>query len=222
MRINELIVESNQIDELSLAGAGKAVGNVIRGTSSAIQGAKGAWQGAKDAWNQGKQSGTYDRARAAVSGTTTPPATQLTTAQAATNTPTPSSVPAQQSSTQAAPAVTQPGTASAVSTQPAATPVTVKQINKVIPTLRNRDLQSVKKTVDTTIAKKTPAQAAPTQQTGVNPTATPSPTTGMNPAPKPQPNLQVQQGGRKTAALLQPRQAVPESKFYSNFLRMDI
>ena len=77
MRINELLTEET-LDELSLAQVGKGVGNVIKKTSSAIQGAKGAWQGAKDAYNQGKQSGSYNAARNAVSGgapATNPPQT---------------------------------------------------------------------------------------------------------------------------------------------------
>jgi hypothetical protein len=73
-------------------------------------------------------------------------------------------------------------------------------------------LQSVKKNVDAIVAKKSRG-AAPA--TGAAPTTAPA--TGT-------PNLQVQQGGKKkTAALLQPKQqAVPESKFYSKFLNMDI
>lgn len=102
MRINELIVESEQLDELSLAGVGKGVGNVIRGTSSAIQGAKGAWQGTKDAWNQGKQSGTYDRARAAVAGTP-PTQQQPAPAQQGQAAPQPAATTTQAAPAQAAP-----------------------------------------------------------------------------------------------------------------------
>ena len=94
MRINELLTE-DQLDELSLKGVGRGVGNVIRGTSSAINGVKGAWQGAKDAWAQGKQSGSYDTARSAISGTDQPPASNTTTANTSP-----------QQSTQAAPTST--------------------------------------------------------------------------------------------------------------------
>ncbi len=52
MRINELIVENQQIDELSLAGA---LGSAARGAANVVGGAKGAWAGAKDVYNQ--QSG---------------------------------------------------------------------------------------------------------------------------------------------------------------------
>jgi hypothetical protein len=49
MRINELIVESQQIDELSLAGA---LGSAAKGAANVVGGAKGAWAGAKDVYNQ--------------------------------------------------------------------------------------------------------------------------------------------------------------------------
>jgi hypothetical protein len=169
MRINELIVENQQIDELSLAGVGKGVGNVIRGTSSAVQGAKGAWQGAKDAWNQGTTSGTYDKARAAVSGIPTnqaaqvgpQPVTQPAAAPAAT-TPTTTTAPAATVPAQATTTTAPTGTAPAA---PVQQPVTVRQINQAIPTLRKRDLTSVKNTVDATVARKMPAPtAAPAQQ----------------------------------------------------------
>jgi hypothetical protein len=97
MRINELIVENQQIDEISLAGVGKGVGNIIRGTSSAVQGAKGAWQGAKDAWAQGKATGSANNARAAVSGQPTPgaaPVQQAPQVPSTQQTPTPGAAPA--------------------------------------------------------------------------------------------------------------------------------
>ena len=67
------------------------------------------------------------------------------------------------------------GTAAPAGGEPPATPaadqaskVGVGQINKIIPTLRTRDLTSVKKTVDATIAKKAkPAPAAGTADSGV-------------------------------------------------------
>ena len=66
------------------------------------------------------------------------------------------------------------GTAAPAGGEPPATPaadqaskVGVGQINKIIPTLRTRDLTSVKKTVDATIAKKAkPAPAAGTADSG--------------------------------------------------------
>jgi hypothetical protein len=52
MRINELIVENQQMDELSLAGA---LGSAAKGAANIVGKAKGAWAGAKDVYNQ--QSG---------------------------------------------------------------------------------------------------------------------------------------------------------------------
>jgi hypothetical protein len=132
MRINELLIENQQIDELSLAGVGKGVGNVIRGTSTAIQGAKGAWQGAKDAWQQGKDSGTYDKARAAVSGipanTAAPVGSQGVPTQQPAGQQAPAASPTPAGSTGAAPVAgatqvaptTEPATAPTGSTAPAA------------------------------------------------------------------------------------------------------
>ena len=128
MRISDIILESEQLDEISLAGVGQGIGKAVRGTSSAVHGIKGAWQGAKDAWAQGSKS--FGSARSAVAS------------QPQLN-PTPEIVP--QSS-------------------PSPTPkITVAQINGTIPSLRTRDLQSIKKTVDAALAKKQPA-AAPVAQ----------------------------------------------------------
>jgi hypothetical protein len=61
MKINELIVEQEQLDELNLAGAtkgfGKALGAVAGG---AVQGAKNIWQGAKQGYAAGKAALTPD------------------------------------------------------------------------------------------------------------------------------------------------------------------
>jgi hypothetical protein len=50
--------------------------------------------------------------------------------------------------------------------------VGVRQINKIIPTLRKRDLLSVKKTVDNTLAGRGGAAVAPTAAPTVTPPAT--------------------------------------------------
>lgn len=72
--------------------------------------------------------------------------------------------------------------------------VTVRQINKAIPTLRTRDLQSVKKNVDATIAKK------------------------VKPAPA-KPNLSVQQGGAARATPESKQESKkPVVEYYSKFL----
>lgn len=68
MKINELILEQKQLDELNLAGVGKGIGDIARGAGAAVQGIKGAWDGAKDAYAQGKGAGYYDKARDVVRG----------------------------------------------------------------------------------------------------------------------------------------------------------
>lgn len=65
MRINELILESKQLDELSLAGIGQGIGKVASGVGKAVGGVQGAFHGAKDAYRQGK-AGAYAPTRDAV------------------------------------------------------------------------------------------------------------------------------------------------------------
>jgi len=54
MRINELILENQQLDELSFAGG---IGKVASGVGQAVGGIKGAYQGVKQQYAQGKQKG---------------------------------------------------------------------------------------------------------------------------------------------------------------------
>lgn len=149
MRINELLIEQEQLDELNLKGLGQGIGKAV-GTAAGgiVQGAKNVWSGAKQGYAAGQ---------AALAPSTDPAAAD----------------PAATGST--APAT---GSGGAVATAPAATPpaggeapaspavdqaskVGVGQINKIIPTLRTRDLNSVKKTVDATLVKKQKQPAAP-------------------------------------------------------------
>ena len=202
MRINELILEQQQLDELSLkglgTGLGKAVGAVAGG---AVQGAKNVWSGAKQGYQAAQQAMAPDGAdtSSAASGgwgtptPTTPAPTTNTTAPA--NTGGPGEIgsnnllaraqqgttqdPAAQTTTTTTPAPA-PTTPAPTTTEPPVDPkvdqqskIGVGQINKIIPTLRTRDLNSVKKNVDATLAKKakpapaaapaTTAPAAPTQ-----------------------------------------------------------
>ena len=89
--------------------------------------------------------------------------------------------------------------------------VGVGQINKIIPSLRTRDLDSIKKQIDLRqqqLNAKKPNVGTP--PTGVQTATGTQPTAG-------QPNLQVQQGG------LSNQQAVAEStEFYSKFLGKNI
>jgi hypothetical protein len=84
MRINELIVENQQIDELSLAGA---LGSAAKGAANIVGGAKGAWAGAKDVYNQqsGRVANVTQRNVQRAGGYKKPaasPATQSTSAPA--------------------------------------------------------------------------------------------------------------------------------------------
>lgn len=205
MRINELLVEQ-QLDELGLGQVGRAigkgVGGLAKGIGATVGGAVGAWDAAKQGYQAGRATvggtgvtgqgpnATVGPNRTAPSGTqpgtTTTPATQSTvqtTTPAQQTTPAALALNQQQADRQAK--------------------IGVGQINKIIPTLRTRDLQSLKKNLDTVMAQKLKQPTAPTA-------------TG-------QPNLQVQQGGKQTGAVnptaTQGASAVPESKeFYSKFL----
>lgn len=211
MRINELLIEDSQLDELTARGVGqgigKVAGNVVRGTKDFFSGIKqGYQQGRADPQQQaqgGTAPGSAQSTPAASASGSAAPAQQAAPAQS-----TASPAPAQQTSTPSGTTAASPAPA-----QPATPTVTVSQINKAIPSLRTRDLQSVKKNVDATIAKKSGGRPAPAQP--------------ANRAP----NLQVQPGGRP-AQPAAPVQLPPlpagttipavESKFYSKFLDMAI
>lgn len=84
-------------------------------------------------------------------------------------------------------AVQQPNPAAVQQPNPAAdqqSMVGVRQINKIIPTLRKRDLLSVKKTVDNTLAGRGGAAVAPTTAPVAAPTATPPATDNIVKMPK--------------------------------------
>lgn len=61
MRINELILEQEQLDELSLAGIGRGIGAAAGAIGRGVGNVQGAWQGAKAAFSQG-QAGAADKA----------------------------------------------------------------------------------------------------------------------------------------------------------------
>lgn len=95
------------------------------------------------------------------------------TTQAATSTgPDPSTIPAYQRAGKQIPGVNAPATTTDTETTPQQSKIGVGQINKIIPTLRTRDLLSVKKNVDTTLAakQKAPAPAATTAPAAAKPT----------------------------------------------------
>lgn len=57
MRINELLIENNQIDEISLGGIGRGIGNVARGAATAVGGLAGGAVGAGQAMARGYKAG---------------------------------------------------------------------------------------------------------------------------------------------------------------------
>jgi len=168
MRINELLVESQQLDEGPFTQAvGKVGGKIAKGVANIGKDLKTGFK----AGYSGEQ----------------PPADAAAPTQA---TPVKKAAPAAAATTQAAPVQKAAGggiidkikqgfaqgqAAPVAGAAPAADPAAEKQskigvgqINKIIPTLRTRDLMSLKKNLDTVIAKKSaekpaakPAAAAP-------------------------------------------------------------
>lgn len=124
MRINELIVENQNLDEISLAGIGKGiakgVGATAKGIGSIAGGAVGAWDAAKQGYQAGKanvsgrpapQGSAPQQAPAAQPAASSQAPTQQATgaAQPATTTPTQQQKPA---TTAAQPAADDPALAS--------------------------------------------------------------------------------------------------------------
>jgi hypothetical protein len=104
MLINELILENQQLDELSFAGVGKGIGQVASGVGQAVGGIKGAYQGVKQRYSQGKQQAQQGAYNAVTGGGQQQPApaqnTQATTpangaAPSATAQPAATSAPSQ-------------------------------------------------------------------------------------------------------------------------------
>jgi len=125
MRIHEVLTESQNLEEGPLGTLGKGVGKVSRAVGTGVGGVKGAWQGAKDAFGQGQQQ-AFKSARAAVGGKSSPVDQE----------------PA------VAPAGTAGGTQEVPNTAPVSANPTVRQINKIVPKLKTRDLTSIQKTVE--------------------------------------------------------------------------
>jgi hypothetical protein len=137
MKINELVLTESQIEELNLHGLGQGLGKAVGAVGGGItQGAKNVWSGMKKGFQAGQNALKPEDE--------------------------PEQAPTQQGQQAPAPNATAQGQQAAANAEqtPAASAVTVRQINKQIPRLRTRDLQSVKKTVDNTIAskQKQPAQ----------------------------------------------------------------
>jgi len=75
MRINELLTEQNQLDELSLAGVSRGLGRAAGAVGSAVGGVKGTWQGMKNAYGQKKDrvANVAQRTTQRAGGYRTPP-----------------------------------------------------------------------------------------------------------------------------------------------------
>ena len=151
MKINQLLESQEQLDEIGMQGVAKGIGAVSKGASAVAGGLAGVWDQAKAGFQAGRN---------AVNGVPNP--------QAATQPPAAAPAAPAQANAPApdATAATPPPAAAAPAAPPAETPqqiqqakVGVGQINKIIPTLRKRDLESIKKNVDAMVAKKqkTPA-----------------------------------------------------------------
>jgi hypothetical protein len=236
MKINELVLTEDQLDELSLKGIGQGIGAAAGALGRGAGHIQGAWQGAKDAFTQNKNRIAPAAQRNVAQGgnakaTPQQPAAQQPAAQQPSTTDTiTQALSGKSAAPAAAPAAQQPAAAPAGQTPPAnpqqaaaadqQAKLGVGQINKIIPTLRTRDLQSVKKNVDATIAKKqttaAPAQApqqpaAPAQQPAASPAAPQPQTAAQQPAPEDD-NPNIVRGYNEGRTV----------KFKSNFLGMEI
>ena len=219
MRINELLVESQQLDEGPFTQAiGKVGGKIAKGvanvgkdlktgfkagysgeqppTDAAATNAPAATAPVKKAGggfiDQFKKGFAQGRGEPAAEPAATSTSTATTSAPAADATP-------------AAAAAT---TAPAAEPAPAANPkadaqskVGVGQINKIIPTLRTRDLMSLKKNLDAVIAKKSTEKpaAAPTDAAPAADTTTAAPVDQTAPAAPP-PETVAKKSRKKKAA----------------------
>jgi hypothetical protein len=124
MRINELILENQQLDELSFAGVGKGIGQVASGVGQAVGGIKGAYQGVKQRYSQGKQQAQQGAYNAVTGSGQQQPAPAQSTQTAQPNSSSPNA--ATQARINAAPhgydgETGQPNAAPSATTQPAST-----------------------------------------------------------------------------------------------------
>jgi len=152
----------------------------------------GFWSGVAKGLGSPQLAKAIDSANATSTGTTPVDPEQPPAEQPAATPPVNYDIPAYKRQGKTIPGVTPPAPAApqvpTVADQQSK--VGVGQINKIIPTLRTRDLNSVKKTVDATLAKKAQSSPAPT----VAPAA--APTTASAPA-QPVSGEPVRIGGQK-------------------------
>ena len=183
MRINELLIESQQLDEGPFTQAiGKGAGKVARGIANIGKDLK-----------TGFKAG-YSGEQPAAAPATAAPATAAPAKKAA--------APAAPAKKAAAPATAAPtsaidqlkqgfaqGQGEPAQAEPAANPeaekqskIGVGQINKIIPTLRTRDLMSLQANLEKTIASKKKAAPAPAANAAPAPAANAAPAPGSDAA----------------------------------------
>jgi hypothetical protein len=180
MKINELLVESQQLDEGPFTQAiGKGVGKVAKGVAGIGKdlktGFKAGYSGEQPPAEPAAATAPTQAAPAADTGAAPAPKQGIMSKikQAAQD----FKAGYQSGTPAAAPTQAAPGAAPAADPKAdAQSKVGVGQINKIIPTLRTRDLMSLKKNLDTVIAKKSAAKPA------VKPAAAPADDTPINPA----------------------------------------
>lgn len=141
MRINELIVESQQIDEISLAGIGKGIGKAANVAGKAVGGAVGGTVAAAKQFGSGVKQG-YQGASNAVGGGQAPTTAPAGTTSAPTGTA-PVTTSAPQTTT---PATTPPGT---TQQQPAATAPVASPTQLKAPPVAPGSLDGIKKAYST-------------------------------------------------------------------------
>jgi hypothetical protein len=194
MRINELLIESQQLDEGPFTQAiGKGAGKVARGIANIGKDLKTGFK----AGYSGEQPAA---APATAAPATAAPATAAPAKKAA--------APAAPAKKAAAPATAAPtsaidqlkqgfaqGQGEPAQAEPAANPeaekqskIGVGQINKIIPTLRTRDLMSLQANLEKTIASKKKAAPAPAANAAPAPAANAAPAPAANAAPAPAAN----------------------------------
>lgn len=141
MKINEILAEQEQLDELSLKGLGTGLGKVVGApVGAAVQGAKNVWSGVKQGYAAGQNALAPDGKPAPASAGTT--ASQSATAPADDGaSPAPSDDDASQApvaSTATAPAgstATAPASAKPTNTTPVSSPA--KSAKEIASTLRD-------------------------------------------------------------------------------------
>ena len=152
MRINELIVESQQIDELSLAGVGRGIGKAANMAGKAVGGAVGGTVAAAKQFGSGVKQG-YQGASNTVGGVQSPSTaptgtTAAPTPSATTSTPQATTTPTATSQPQSAtPAPTTAASPTQLKAPPVA-PGSLDGIKKAYSTLDPNEKEQLKRDLE--------------------------------------------------------------------------